>query len=118
MQRHYSPRELLVVLGDLTNKLALVNGDLSDDVLRQLEHLLATLISKGASFGATVLTSDHLLRIMDAFKGPRKVMLCMDVLQAFQKTVPATGDAVLINTMFDVGRNLHDSVDMLSAGKS
>lgn len=115
VQRHYSERELLVLLSDLTTKLTDVEGEMPDTVLRVLENLLSSLISKTGSFGATVLTSDHLLKIMDMFKGTRKVSLCMDVLDAFRRTQSTTGDAVLINTMFDIGRTLHDSIDSLSA---
>ena len=115
VQRHCSEREVMVLLSDLTAKLSAIQGDLSDDVLSCLEGLVASLISKTGAFGATVLTSDHLLKIMDMFKGPRKVSLCMDVLDLFRRTQTRTGDAVLINTMIDIGRSLHDSLDMLSA---
>jgi len=114
-QRHYTERELLILLSDLTAKLGEVEGELSDDILRVLENILSSLLGKSGTFGTTVLTSEHLLKIMDMFKGPRKVNLCMDVLDAFRRTHTTTGDAVLINTMIDIGRNLHDSIDMLSS---
>ena len=37
-----------------------------------------------------------------------------DILETF-KSLGTTNDAVLINTMFDIGRTLHDSVDLLSS---
>ena len=115
VQRHYTERELLILLSDLTTKLGEVDGDLPDDILRVLENILSAIIGKTSVFGSTVLTSNHLLKIMDMFKGPRKVTLCMDVLDAFRHTHEQTGDAVLINQMMDIGRSLHDSLDMLSA---
>ena len=116
VQRHYSERELMILLSDLTSKLGGVEGDLPDETLRVLENILSSLIaSKTGNIGQAILTSEHLLKIMDMFKGPRKVTLCMDVLDAFRRTHASTGDAVLINTMIDIGRNLHDSIDMLSA---
>ena len=37
-----------------------------------------------------------------------------DILETF-RSLGTTNDAVLINTMFDIGRTLHDSVDLLSS---
>jgi len=150
VSRHYSEKEMLVLLSDLSSKLEANQGkEYSDATVRQLENLLTSLLSSkgnsaGSSSSAAVLTSDHLLKILDVFKGSRKVGLCkvrfsrlfffsfsslllalthllflscptkQDILEAF-KRLGTTNDAVLINTMFDIGRTLHDSVDLLSS---
>jgi hypothetical protein len=76
--RHYTEKEMLVLLGDLASKLQarMAAGEqLSEATLRHLENLLANLLSNKNSFGAAVLTSDHLLKILDVFKGSKKVGL-------------------------------------------
>lgn len=82
-------------------------------MLRHLETIVAALIAHSSSFCSVILTSDHLLKILDVFKGTRKVGLCKDILEAFHAQ-PSTNDAVLINNLFDIGRTLHDSIDCLS----
>lgn len=113
--RHYSERELLIVLADLTSKLSNnpAAADLNDADTRHLEALLYTLLSHSSTIGSSVLTSDNVLKILDMFKGSRRVELSKDVLDSF-KNHPSTNDAVLIHTMFDIGRTLHDSLDSLS----
>ena len=80
------------------------------------------------------LTSDNLLKIVDVFSGSRKVKLCQvgfiasatycvlllklsfvlqDIMEWF-RSYKKTSDAVLINTLFDFGRTVHDSLDCLS----
>jgi len=113
IHRHYSERECQILLTDLTLKLDALNSELKEDDMRQLEVLLRGLIQQASMSGSSLLTSDHLLKILDFFKGSKKVELCKDVLDSF-KSHKTTNDAVLIHTMFDIGRTLHDSVDSLS----
>ena len=88
---------------------------LSDGVLRLLESVLTALVSRKSDYTSAILTNEHTLRLLDAFKGRRKVNLCIDILDSFNRNHTNTGDAVLINTMFDIGRSLHDSLDHMSA---
>lgn len=87
---------------------------LSEDVLRNLESTLTALVSRKSDYTGSILTCEHTLRILDVFKGRRKVGLCMDILDSFARSQASTGDAVLINTMFDIGRSLHESIDHMS----
>ena len=88
---------------------------LSDGVLRLLESVLTALVSRKSDYTSAILTNEHTLRLLDAFKRRRKVNLCIDILDSFNRNHTNTGDAVLINTMFDIGRSLHDSLDHMSA---
>ena len=88
---------------------------LSDGVLRLLETILTSLVSRKSDYTSSILTSEYTLRLLDVFKGRRKISLCMDILDSFNRTHGNTGDAVLIHTMFDIGRSLHDSLDHMSA---
>lgn len=98
--------------------------ELPESVQVQLETLLTSLINQSATFGTAVLTSEHLLTLLDVFKGTRKVQLCRDILESLkapQDAAGATGtgqmsrDPVLINTLFDLARIVHDAVDGLAA---
>ena len=44
--------------------------------MQQLEALISSLIGQSSTFGTAVLTSEHLLKILDQFKGMRKVVMC------------------------------------------
>eukprot|EP01038_Epipyxis_sp_PR26KG_P006507 gene6507-8945_t len=125
IQKYYSEREMMILLSNLSIRLTTTLGGsdptsyltqqpvLSEAVMQQLEALVKSLIGQSSTFGTAVLTSEHLLKILDSFKGSKKVSLCKDILESFRSQKP-TNDAVLINSIFDLGRNVHDSVDCLS----
>lgn len=116
VQKYYSEREMFVLLSSLAKRMqsfALDGGELSETALVQLESLVSSLVGESSVFGTAVLTSEHLLTLLDGFKGMKKVGLCKDILESF-KNQKSTSDAVLINTLFDLGRTIHDSVDCLS----
>lgn len=54
------------------------------------------------------------MQILDVFKGPRRVEICKDIMDVFTKTAGTVNDAILIHTLFDISRALHDSIDSLS----
>eukprot|EP00601_Ochromonadales_sp_CCMP2298_P014801 CAMPEP_0173217416 /NCGR_PEP_ID=MMETSP1142-20121109/486_1 /TAXON_ID=483371 /ORGANISM="non described non described, Strain CCMP2298" /LENGTH=535 /DNA_ID=CAMNT_0014144999 /DNA_START=91 /DNA_END=1696 /DNA_ORIENTATION=- len=118
VQKYYSEREMYVLLASLSTRLQeeydMGGEGGADAVLALLENLISSLIGQSGTFGTAVLTSEHLLRILDLFKGPKRVLLCTDILTSF-RLQPPTNDAVLINTLFDLCRTVHDSVDRLSA---
>lgn len=113
VQKYYTEREMFVLLTDLSKRVQSVTGDIPEPVLQQLEAQLTSLIGQSSTFGTAVLTSEHLLKILDVFKDSKKVALCKEILESF-KSQKTTNDAVLINTLFDLGRTIHDSVDCLS----
>jgi hypothetical protein len=61
-----------------------------------------------------VSTTHTIWQILDLFKGYRRVELCKEILGVFGKHAETTNDAILIHTLFDIARTLHDSVDSLS----
>jgi len=127
VQKHYSDRELLILMSDCSNKLSAfkaAGGEVPESVSSYLEALVTSLMTGfgGAKQGEgeevsynidAIFTSEHFLKILDVFKGPRKVAICKDIMQAFKKHA-STSDAILINFLFDIGRTLHDSIDVLS----
>ena len=104
----------MILLGDLTGKLEGRSQELPDDVVRQFESIATALVAQSAGTGSAVLSSDHLLKILDVFRGGRRLEVCKEILLKF-RSHPATNDAALINTVLEIGRILHDSVDSLSA---
>jgi|TARA_B100000780_G_C21033277_1_gene414362 hypothetical protein len=64
------------------------------------------------SFGG-VITSSYFMQLLDLFKSDRKTILLKELLTNFTKT-GATSDPVIIHTVFDIARQLHDSLDSLS----
>jgi hypothetical protein len=88
--------------------------ELSDKVLRQFESIIGTLISgSNATLRDVILQSDHLLKILDVFKPSRRLEMSKEILVLFRSNFKAS-DASLINTVFEIGRILHDSIDSLS----
>jgi uncharacterized membrane protein YgcG len=114
--RHYTERETLILLTDLTLKLQQQScNDYREVDLRSLESLFKGLLSQASSPDSTLLTTDHLLKILDCFIGMKRVELCKDVMDSFRNHhISTTNDAVLIHTMLDIGRTLHNSLDSLS----
>ena len=113
--RHYSDREVLILLKDLVTHLEdpAANVD-AENVLVPLEQVVRAIVEhSGADFGS-LLTSDAFLAVMAVFKGPRKAAVCKTLLEQFGRRPDPTGDIVLINAVFDMARSLHDSVDSLS----
>ena len=117
------------------------SADLPDACLLHLERMLTSLIRQSHLYGTGILTSPHLLTFLDAFKGSRRVALCRDVLESFAggksataaaggvaeskgdegaaedqlSSANTTSDPVLINTLFDLARCIHDSISPLTA---
>ena len=50
----------------------------------------------------------RLAQILDKFKESRKADHCKELLDTFAKHSGETDDPVLINTLFEVSRTLHD----------
>ena len=76
VQKYYSEREMIVLLGHFSGRVTAATPEQLDTVMPLIEGLLTSLIGQSSTFGTAVLTSEHLLKILDVFKGPKKVQLC------------------------------------------
>ena len=111
---HYSEREVKVLLSDLNRRFQSKIPELSVKVLEQLESSVLLLLSgKNESLKDVFLQSDNFLKIIDAFRLGRKLEICKEVLLQCRKDFGAN-EATLVNTVFEIGRILHDSIDSLS----
>ena len=62
--KHYSEREVMILLGDLTPRFQGKIPDLSDKILRQFEVVISILIAgPNISLRNVILQSDHLLKV-------------------------------------------------------
>ena len=113
LARHYSERELLVVLKDLARHISASNA--SDPiVMSNLEKVVSVVTQNHSQEFGEVLTSQHFMAVLDLFQGEKKSKLCKQLLQRFVQLPGTTDDTVVIQTMFDLTRTLHDSIDSLS----
>lgn len=112
---HYSALELNVLLRDMVKHLSSADGDELSSVGKELDPLVKLLVDHCYDFNGAILISGELLLILDKFKESRKAEHCKDLLQSFAKHSDQTNDPVLINTLFEVSRTLHDSMDSLTA---
>eukprot|EP00501_MAST-03F_sp_TOSAG23-6_P002463 GSMAST32.ASY1.ANO1.2573.1 assembled CDS len=110
---HYSEREVLILLKDLVKHANQVENKDIEDNLEAIESTVESVVKNASDFGM-ILTSEHFMAVMDLFKSDKKTTLCKSMLTHFCTTSGTTSDPVVIHTVFDLARNLHDSVDLLS----
>lgn len=119
LAKHYSEREVRILLKDLLKhghaaqaqdpSIVENNADSLSGVIDALmEH------AEGRGFGH-ILTSQHFMAVVDLFKGAKKLGVCKSLLRKFTATSENTSDPIIIHTVFDLARYLHDSIDYLSA---
>lgn len=122
LMEHYSAREVMILLADISKRVAAADAEGEMDggagrgtaaALPALERLVRLLVERGGEYGAAILTSDHLFKMMDMFDGVRRKELSKSLLEAFASR-GRLSDAVTVHTLFDVGRTLHNAIDSLS----
>jgi hypothetical protein len=92
------------------------------ECLNHLESILVSIVSGGnrADNGditgpsPAVITSDAFVSLLDLFAGPPRTAVCRRMLEAFVEAGEPTSDPVLVHTLMDVARSVHDSVDAFS----
>lgn len=82
--------------------------------MKKLEHLVSLLVEYSHTTNGELLTSEFMLKLLDVLKPSRKVEICKDILDTFARTHASTNDPILIHTVFDLARTVHDSIDSLS----
>ncbi len=110
---HYSYLEVSVIMRDVVRHLNEDDAEV-EGVGKELEPLVQLLVKHSYDYSGAILKSGELLQVLDKFKESRKGEHCKDLLEQFAKNSGETNDPVLINTLFEVSRTLHDSLDSLS----
>lgn len=132
--RHYSDREVLILLKDLAKHLR-HQHDQVHRVLDLLGEVVDAVVDSRKGAFSPIVSSEYFLSVLDAFtvrrggagllargqliraappQSERKTTRCKQLLSWFSEQPGCTGDAALIHTMFEIARNLHDSIDSLS----
>jgi hypothetical protein len=82
-----------------------------------LDRVLVALVSGTSGSTAvspSIITSDAFVSLMDLFGGSRKADVSRRMLQAFVVANQPTSDPVLVHTLMDMARSVHDSLDRAS----
>jgi len=102
------------LLADIVKHLSSSTSEQVENAASQLEPLVALLVAHCYDFNGAILTSGELLQIFDAFKESKKSNLSKELIENFSKNTTSTSDPVLINTLFEMSRTVHDALDSLT----
>jgi hypothetical protein len=109
---NFSDREVNIFLKDVLKHVK------KDGAHKTLQEELAGIVEKIMMHCKDLnktLAMDNLLPILDLLEKKHKVSASKAVLVQFSRSGFLTSDPVIIHTLFDVARSLHDSVDSLSS---
>eukprot|EP00475_Leptophrys_vorax_P000873 TRINITY_DN10463_c0_g1_i1.p1 TRINITY_DN10463_c0_g1~~TRINITY_DN10463_c0_g1_i1.p1 ORF type:complete len:721 (-),score=169.31 TRINITY_DN10463_c0_g1_i1:39-2012(-) len=109
----FSSRELNIFLGDVLRHVKPMQAYTT--VQTQLSNMLQTIVAQNKIPLAEVLTIDNFLPILDLIVDkPLKKVACKSVLHQFKMKPFRVSDAHIMHALLDVGKSLHDSVDILN----
>jgi len=116
--KFYSEREVRILLKDLlkhANTVLAEDPSIVEANGGSLETVIEMLMRHAEDRGfGHILTSQHFMEVVDLFKGAKKLGVCKSLLQKFTAGSQSTSDPIIIHTVFDLARYLHDSIDYLS----
>ena len=111
--QHYQDKHVLILLKDLVRHVRSKGDDAAKTIVTPLERVVASVTKYSSNFGE-ILTSQYFLQLLDLFQSERKTDMCKELLNNFISSKETTSDPVVIATVFDIARSLHDSLDSLS----
>eukprot|EP00945_MAST-04E_sp_MAST-4E-sp1_P000091 g91.t1 len=111
--KHYQEKHVLILLKDLVRHVRAEGDGSAKRIVVSLERVVTSVTKHSNSFGE-VLTSQYFLQLLDLFRSEKKTDMCKELLLNFTKSNETTSDPVVIATVFDIARSLHDSLDSLS----
>eukprot|EP01041_Mallomonas_annulata_P001750 gene1750-3381_t len=86
----------------------------SDDIPRRnTSTSTSTTSSTVLNKKHNLLSPDIIAPLLEMFPGTRKVNMCKIILLSV-RAMPKTNDPVLLHTLLEVSRHIHDSIDILS----
>lgn len=109
--QNFSDREVNIFLKDVIKHVR------ESQAYKRLQSQLASIVSKIIVHNNDLdktLAMDNFLPILDLLDKQAKVPAGKVILGHFAKTKGSTSDPVIIHTLFDVAKSLHDSVDSMS----
>ena len=126
--KFYSEREVKILLKDLIKHANGISEEELESSSSSLEGVIEILMNHAERRGfGNILTSQAFMQIVDLFRGPKKVILCKTLLEKLGRKNASSAnnddddeennsfsDPLIIHTVFDLARYLHDSIDSLS----
>lgn len=129
---HYSQKELNVIVKDIVvhAKRAIAAGAaesmlLPSACLPSLRAILTQLatpahahahVPTSSSFDLTsTIGSEEFCVLLDMFYGEHKRGFCKEILKTYVENVQVSSDPIVISTLCEVGKSLHDGIDSLSS---
>ncbi len=109
--QHFATRETNILLADVIKHVK------KEQAYRGLQPQLQLVISKILQYRTNfdqLLAMDNFMPVLDLLEKEYKSTICKAVLESFAKNQKPTDDPVIIQTVFEVARGLHDSIDSLS----
>jgi hypothetical protein len=104
-------RETNILLADIIKHVK------KDNVYKSLQEPLQVVISKILQYRTNweqLLAMDNFMPVVDLLEKDFKFTICKALLESFAKNQKPTSDPVIIQTVFEVARGLHDSIDSLT----
>ena len=111
--KHYQEKHVLILLKDLVRHIRAEGDGSAKRIVVSLEKVVTSVTKHSTTFGE-VLTSQYFLQLLDLFRSDKKTDMCKQLLLNFTRSNETTADPVVIATVFDIARSLHDSLDSLS----
>jgi VPS35 endosomal protein-sorting factor-like len=109
--RHFNEREVNIFVKDVIKHVR-KNGAYKE-LQTELQNIVMKILSFNKNFEST-LSMDNFLPLLDMLDRDTKVLASKSILSSLASSDVKASDPVILHTLFDVAKNLHDSVDSLS----
>lgn len=109
--KHFSHREVNIFLKDVIKHVK--HESAYKTLQEQLYGIVQKVLVYTPEFDKT-LTMDNFLPLIDLLDKEHKVQAAKTVLTSLSRSQVRLSDPVILHTLFDVARSLHDSVDYLT----
>ena len=112
--QHFTVNEIDILLGDvikhLKKGLEIQDVKIQDELFKIVNHILKYIVNFKELF-----TIFNFLPLIDMLQKSYKLQACKLVMEKFKRNCnQGIKDAVLINSLMDISRMLHDSIDYLT----
>eukprot|EP00026_Physarum_polycephalum_P001432 Phypoly_transcript_01433.p1 GENE.Phypoly_transcript_01433~~Phypoly_transcript_01433.p1 ORF type:complete len:962 (+),score=270.31 Phypoly_transcript_01433:47-2932(+) len=106
-------KEVNIILRDILAHVTKDKQYTIPSVQQQLQSIVLKVLANVQDLSA-IIAMDVFLPIFDLFTGAVNIQVSKAMLENFSRHSETTSDPVIINTMFAVGKTVHDSINSLS----
>ena len=111
--QNFSDRELNIFLKDVIKHMKRNKMVNDGELYGYLEDMVRKIINCSKDL-FKVLSMGNFLPIIDFLSKKDKVIISKLILRKFVDRTESTADPVMVHTLFDLARNIHDAIDELS----